>query len=212
MAMEESTRPGEVEHTTTLGIDNRKLGMWVFLASEALFFSGLIATYIILHNNNSQGPTAREVLSLALVSVNTFVLIGSSLAMVTALSAAQQNNIKKAILWLVATLVLGYAFLGGQVYEFSHLAGEGLSLSTNLFGAAFFTLTGTHGLHVFSGTLWIILVIIQLWQRRDKDEAPPIDAHGYENPAAFKIEMVGLYWHFVDLIWIIIFTVVYLLD
>lgn len=189
-----------LEHTS-LGVDHRKLGVWVFLASEAVFFSGLITTYVVETARNQQGPYPNEVLSLPLVSINTFVLITSSLAMVTALSHAQDNNIRGAIKWLIATVVLGLAFLGGQVYEFIHLYLDGLSLDRNLFGASFFTLTGTHGLHVLSGVIWIILVIFQL--RR---------FHGAPAQAAMKVELAGLYWHFVDLIWIIIFTIVYLLQ
>ena len=106
----------------------------------------------------------------------------------------------KAIGWLIATAVLGLAFLSGQAYEFTHLYLDGLSLGHSLFGASFFTLTGTHGLHVLSGVIWITLIILQLRKYR-----------GTSEQAAMKIEMAGLYWHFVDLIWIIIFTVVYLL-
>ncbi len=188
------------EHTS-LNVDNRKLGVWVFLASEALFFSSLIATYLVETPNTTSGPYPRDVLSIPLVSINTFVLIASSLAMVTALSHAQEGRVRRAITWLVATAVLGLAFLGGQAYEFFHLYTDGLSLGQNLFGASFFTLTGTHGLHVLSGIIWIILVILQLVRFR-----------GTSEQAAFKIEILGLYWHFVDLIWIIIFTVVYLLQ
>lgn len=189
----------ETEHTT-LGLNNRKLGIWVFLGSEAVFFGGLISAFIVLSGRSVTGPYPKDVLSLPLVSVNTFVLIASSLAMVTALSAIQRGDVRKAIAWLGATVVLGLAFLGGQAYEFTHLYQSSLTLQQNLFGASFFTLTGTHGLHVFSGVIWIILVMIQLWRQR-----------GMEN-AELKIELVGLYWHFVDLVWIIIFTVVYLLQ
>jgi heme/copper-type cytochrome/quinol oxidase subunit 3 len=192
----------ETFEQTTFGVDNRKLGIWVFLGSEALFFAALISTYLVIMPKSVRGPFPKDVLSIPLVSVNTFVLIASSLAMVTALSHAQEGRTRRAVTWLIATAVLGLAFLGGQAYEFYHLYTDGLSLNRNLFGAGFFTLTGTHGLHVLSGIIWIILVIIQLLQHRDKtDEA-----------AAFKIELVGLYWHFVDLIWIIIFTVVYLIQ
>jgi len=185
---------------TTLGIDSRKLGIWVFLASEAVFFSGLIATYLIVTVRSTQGPYPNEVLSLPLVSVNTFVLIASSLAMVIALSNAEENKIHRTVIWLIVTAVLGLVFLGGQVYEFIHLFHNGLTLDQNLFGASFYTLTGTHGLHVLSGIIWIILVIFQLLKFR-----------GDASQAAMKVELTGLYWHFVDLIWIIIFTVVYLL-
>jgi heme/copper-type cytochrome/quinol oxidase subunit 3 len=198
----EERDPGiqETLEPTSLGVDSRKMGIWVFLASEAVFFGGLITTYVVESVRTVQGPFPSDVLSIPLVSVNTFVLIASSLAMVTALSHAQDEDIRGAVRWLVATAILGLAFLGGQAYEFIHLYIDGVSLSTNLFGASFFTLTGTHGLHVLSGIIWIILVIFQL--RRFQ---------GAPGQAAMKVELTGLYWHFVDLIWIIIFTVVYLL-
>ena len=198
--MEDQQHTTETLEHSALGVDSRKLGIWVFLASEAVFFSGLITTYMVEIARNRQGPEPAEVLSLPLVSVNTFILIASSMAMVTALSHAQENHLRKAILWLIATVVLGLAFLGGQVYEFIHLYLDGLTLSRNLFGASFFTLTGTHGLHVLSGIIWIVLIIFQLLRFR-----------GTQEQAAMKVEMAGLYWHFVDLIWIIIFTFVYLL-
>ncbi len=190
----------ETSEHTFLGVDNRKLGIWVFLASEAVFFSALITTYVVEIARNKQSPLPGDVLSLPLVATNTFILIASSLAMVTALANAQENNLRKTIRWLVATAGLGLAFLGGQAYEFVHLYQDGLSLSRSLFGASFFTLTGTHGLHVLSGIIWITLIIFQL-----------LRFHGSPEQAAMKVELTGLYWHFVDLIWIIIFTVVYLL-
>jgi heme/copper-type cytochrome/quinol oxidase subunit 3 len=177
------------------------MGIWVFLASEAVFFGGLITTFVVSNARNTQAPYAKDVLSLPLVSVNTFILIASSLAMVTALSRAQKGNIHGAIRWLIATAALGAAFLAGQAFEFTHLSLSGLTLGHNLFGASFFTVTGAHGLHVLSGIIWIIIVIIQLRQLKGNTEQ-----------AVMKVEMNGLYWHFVDLIWIIIFTVVYLLN
>lgn len=190
----------EVFEHSALGVDNRKLGIWTFLASEALLFSALIGTFITQAHQSKSGPYPRDVLSLPLVSVNTFILIASSLAMVTALSHAQEGR-RKTVTWLIATAVLGAAFLGGQAFEFYHLYHNQLTLHQNLFGASFFTLTGTHGLHVLSGVIWIILMTIQVLQRRGTDEQ-----------IAFRIELLGLYWHFVDLIWIIIFTFVYLLS
>lgn len=188
------------EHTS-LGVDNRKLGIWTFLASEVLLFSALIGTFITQAHQSRSGPYPRDVLSLPLVSVNTFILIASSLAMVTALSRAQEGNTRKTVNWLIATAVLGLAFLGGQAFEFTHLYNSNLTISQNLFGASFFTLTGTHGLHVLSGVIWIVLMIIQVLQHRGTNEQ-----------IAFRVELLGLYWHFVDLIWIIIFTFVYLLS
>jgi cytochrome c oxidase subunit 3 len=200
MELQEQPVSQDATEQTTLGLDNRKLGVWLFLTSETILFSGLITTFAIEVARNPSPPYPEQVLSLPLVSGNTFILITSSLAMVTALSNAQENNIRRTISWLIATAILGAAFLGGQAYEFFHLFESGLSLSSNLFGASFFTLTGTHGLHVLSGIIWIILVIFQLR-----------GFHGDASQAAMKVEITGLYWHFVDLIWIIIFTVVYLL-
>lgn len=199
--MIEKPEEHEVFEHTSLGVDSRKLGIWLFLASEALLFSALIGTFITQAHQSRSGPYPRDVLSLPLVSVNTFILIASSLAMVTALSHAQDGRIGKAVRWLIATAALGLAFLGGQAFEFYHLYNNSLTLKQNLFGAAFFTLTGTHGLHVLSGVIWIVMVIIQILQHRGNNEQ-----------IAFKVELLGLYWHFVDLIWIIIFTFVYLLS
>src|SRR5512138_666158 len=140
--MENPTTHEPVEHTT-LGLNIRKLGVWVFLGSEAVFFGGLISTFIVSSGRSVTGPYPKDVLSLPLVSINTFVLIASSLAMVTALSAIQRGDVRKTMLWLVATVVLGLAFLGGQAFEFTHLYQSGLTLRQNLFGATFFTLTGT---------------------------------------------------------------------
>ena len=188
------------EHTS-LGVDSRKLGIWAFLASESLLFSALIGTFLTQAHQSKFGPYPHDVLSLPLVSVNTFILIASSLAMVMALSNAQEGDSRKTVRWLIATAVLGLVFLGGQAFEFYHLYTSSLTLSQNLFGATFFTLTGTHGLHVLSGVIWIILVMFHVLQHRGTNEQ-----------IALKVELLGLYWHFVDLIWIIIFTFVYLLS
>lgn len=191
----------EVFEHSALGVDNRKLGIWIFLASEVLLFTALIGTFITQAHQSRSGPYPRDVLSLPLVSFNTFVLIGSSVAMVTALTHAQEGRTRKTVLWLAVTAGLGLVFLGGQAFEFYHLYINSLSMHQNLFGASFFTLTGTHGLHVFSGVIWILLMILHVLQHR-----------GTQEQIAFKIELLGLYWHFVDLIWIIIFTFVYLLS
>ncbi len=184
---------------TSLGVDNRKLGVWTFLASESVFFSALIVTYIVLRGKSVTGPFPQTALDVPLVAFNTFDLICSSLTMVSALSAGQRGKRRAMRRWLGVTALLGLVFLGGQVYEFSNLANLGLSLSRNLFGATFFTLTGFHGAHVTAGLVWIGFVLVRELSRREWKEAP------------FAVELVGLYWHFVDLVWIIIFTVVYLI-
>jgi cytochrome c oxidase subunit 3/cytochrome o ubiquinol oxidase subunit 3 len=184
---------------TSLGVDNRKLGVWVWLGSEAVFFSALIVVYIVMRNRSISGPYPREALNVTLTAINTFVLICSSLTMVTALSAIQSGSQKGLWRWLVATMVLGLLFLGGQAFEFTSLANQGLSLSSNLFGGTFFTLTGFHGAHVLIGVIWIGFVVARA--RRG----------GYTQSSHLMVELTGLYWHFVDLVWIIIFTLVYLI-
>ena len=192
----ESTASLEI---TSLGVDNRKLGVWVWLGSEAVFFSALIVVYIIMRNRSITGPYPREALNVSLTALNTFILICSSLTMVTALSAIQNGNQKGLWRWLVATMLLGLAFLSGQAFEFTSLANQGLSLSSNIFGGTFFTLTGFHGAHVLIGVIWIGFVVARA--RRG----------GYTKSSHLMVELVGLYWHFVDLVWIIIFTLVYLI-
>lgn len=184
---------------TTLSIDNNKLGIWVLLGSEAVFFSALIVTYIVNRGRSISGPLPSQVLDVPLTAVNTFVLICSSLTMVTALASIQRGEDRRLRFWLVATMLLGSAFLGGQATEFTLLAQHGLSLSSNLFGATFFTLTGFHGAHVLAGVIWIGFVLVRALR----------GAISRENH--IPVELVGLYWHFVDLVWIIIFTIVYLI-
>lgn len=189
-----------VEHETpSLGVDNRKLGVWTFLGSEVMFFSGLIVTYLVMRGRSVTGPYPNEVLGVPLVGINTFVLICSSLTMVTALAAIQRGNAGAMRRWLIATAVLGLLFLSGQAFEFATLFRDGLSLSTNLFGATFFTLTGFHGTHVLIGVIWIVFVLARAFKG------------GITQDNHLAVELVGLYWHFVDIVWIVIFTLVYLL-
>jgi cytochrome c oxidase subunit 3 len=184
---------------SSLGVDNQKLGVWALLASEAVFFSGLIITYIVMRGRSVSGPLPHEALDVPLTAVNTFVLICSSLTMVTALATIQRGDTRRLRHWLIATALLGLAFLGGQGFEFTKLFHQGLSLSSNLFGATFFTLTGFHGAHVLAGVIWISFVLTRAFRG------------GVTQDNHIAVELVGLYWHFVDLVWIIIFTVVYLI-
>ena len=197
--MSESIAEAPDREPTSLNIDNRKLGIWVFLGSEAVFFSSLIASYIVFRGRATSGPTPAEVLSIPLVSINTFILICSSVTMVTALSRIRRGNERAARRYLIATAVLGLLFLAGQAVEFTELYREGVTLSSSVFGASFFTLTGFHGAHVSIGIIWIMFVLARAF------------AGGLTKGNHMALEMVGLYWHFVDIIWIIIFTVIYLI-
>jgi heme/copper-type cytochrome/quinol oxidase subunit 3 len=184
---------------TSLGVNSTKLGIWTLLGSEAVFFSSLIITYIVMRGRSTVGPFPQQALNVPLTAFNTFVLICSSMTMVTALAHIERGDQKGLRRWLIATALLGLLFLSGQATEFTLLIGQGLSLSKNLFGATFFTLTGFHGAHVFAGVIWITFVLVRAFRG------------GVSRANHHAVEYVGLYWHFVDLVWIIIFTVVYLI-
>jgi cytochrome c oxidase subunit 3/cytochrome o ubiquinol oxidase subunit 3 len=187
-------------HHTASGVSNEKLGMWVFLGSECLLFGALIATYLVYRGRSVDGPTPKDIYDIPYTSVSSFVLLMSSLTMVLALSACQRGDNRRTRVWLVTTALLGASFIAGQVYEFTSFIREGLTIKTNLFGSSFFVLTGFHGVHVTLGILFL-LAVANL-SRRGK-----IGQHNSE-----VVEIVGLYWHFVDVVWIVIFTVVYLIE
>ena len=196
--MADVAHAGHAEHETSTGLPSTKLAMWMFLASECLLFGALISTYVLYRGRSVEGPFPHDVFDIPYTSVSAFVLLASSLTMVLALSAAQEGDKGRTRLWLLATAVLGMVFVGGQVYEFTVFYNEGLKLSTNLFGTTFYVLTGFHGVHVTVGILMLLsLVGLSFAERLPADPS-------------FPIEMVGLYWHFVDIVWIVIFTVVYL--
>ncbi len=190
----------EATHHTSTGLDSRKIGMWTFIGSECLLFGSLISTYLVYHGKSVAGPTTREILNIPLTSISTFVLLMSSLAMVLALAAVTRSDTFWTRLWLATTALLGLVFLGFQVYEFTAFVHEGLTLQVNLFGSTFFVLTGTHGAHVAVGVLWLVSLLVRSF----------LGKLGAEK--ALNVELAGLYWHFVDVVWIVIFTVVYLLQ
>jgi cytochrome c oxidase subunit 3/cytochrome o ubiquinol oxidase subunit 3 len=185
---------------TTTGVSMFKLGFWVFLGSETLFFGSLISTYMIYKNESVVGPYSTEILNIPLTSVSTFVLLMSSLAMVLALDACQRNWRKGTLIWIGATAALGATFLGFQAFEFTEFYHKGLKLDTNLFGSSFFILTGFHGAHVTIGVMWLLV----LWLEAFKGKLPPSRSE--------TLEISGLYWHFVDIVWIAIFTLIYLIQ
>lgn len=199
MATHEATAPREEHHTST-GLDNVKLAMWAFLGSECLFFGSLISTYILYRNNVLEGPTPHEIYDIPFTSVSSFVLLMSSLTMVLALSAIQRKDMSGFRVWILATAMLGMMFVGGQIYEFTTFVEEGLKLSTSTFGSSFFLMTGFHGAHVTVGIFMLLALFgMSTFSKLDDADGPR------------KVELIGLYWHFVDIVWIIIFTVVYLI-
>ena len=187
-------------HYTSTGQNSRKVLFWTFIGSECMFFGSLIATYLIYRGKDKVGPHPHEILNIPLTSVSAFVLLMSSLTMVLALAAIQRGNIGKTRLWLAATATLGMAFVGFQIYEFNHFVHEGLTLSTNLFGSTFYVLTGFHGAHVTVGVIWLWTLFFLTFTGRIK-AGNDLD-----------VEICGLYWHFVDVVWIAIFTLIYLLQ
>jgi heme/copper-type cytochrome/quinol oxidase subunit 3 len=190
----------ESEHLpTSTGLPNTKLAMWLFLASDCLLFGSLIATYVLYRGASVQGPFPADVFDIPYTSVSSFVLLASSLTMVLALAAIQRGDQGRLRIWLLATALLGMTFVGGQVYEFTTFYDEGLALTTNLFGTTFYVLTGFHGTHVTVGILMLLTLFgLSLGGRITQERAE-------------AVELVGLYWHFVDIVWIVIFTVVYLI-
>jgi heme/copper-type cytochrome/quinol oxidase subunit 3 len=187
------------EHATTTGLSHRKLLMWLFLGSDCLFFGTLIATYMVYRGQSLVGPYPVDIIDVPVTTISTFVLLCSSFAMVQALAATNRDDQRGIKIWLLATAFLGSIFIAFQVYEFNAFRAEGLHIGTNLFGSTFFTLTGFHGAHVTLGIVWLLCLA---WVARS----------GRLNPStAEDVEICGLYWHFVDIVWIVIFTLLYLI-
>jgi heme/copper-type cytochrome/quinol oxidase subunit 3 len=204
---------------TSTGLDNRKIAIWAFIGSECMLFASLISTYLIYKGQSVVGPFPHEacnpplcatplkaILNIPVTSFSTFVLLMSSLAMVLALAAVENRGkpgyegiLGSSKLWLFVTALLGTVFLVCQAYEFTSFVHEGLTIKTNLFGSSFFTLTGFHGAHVTAGVLWLITLLAIDMKR------------GLQPKDALLVDISALYWHFVDVVWIAIFTLVYLI-
>ncbi len=190
-------------HATTLGIDSRKMGVWAFIGSETLFFAALIVTFLIYKPVNAARPDGQlphEKLGIQFTGVLAAILLASSVTMVLALAAIRRGDRRLFPVWHLATVGLGLCFLGGQVYEFTNLVyNEGVTLGSSMLGTTFFVLTGFHGTHVAIGATWLLSVFFKVRAYPDSPEN------------AMDVELGGLYWHFVDLVWVAIFTLIYLL-
>ena len=214
---------------TTTGLDHRKVAIWAFIGSECMLFASLISTYLIYKGRSVVGPFPHDVcdpatlpamcskhmpaiLNIPVTSQSTFVLLMSSLAMVLALAAVENKDkplpanaglgdkiLASSKLWLFMTALMGATFLGYQAYEFTSFVKEGLTIKTNLFGSSFFTLTGFHGAHVSAGVLWLLTLLAIDFKR------------GLGPKDALIVDICALFWHFVDVVWIAIFTLVYLI-
>ncbi len=186
-------------HHTSTGLSNNKMAMWLFLGSECLLFGGLISTYMLYRGRHSESLGPDQVYDIPFTSISSFVLLMSSLTMVLAVSSAVRQDDRRTTLWLTVTALLGATFVGGQVYEFTSFYREGMGFTTSLFSSSFFTLTGFHGVHVTVG----IIMLLSLTGIIKRGKVP--------GQKAEVVELVGLYWHFVDIVWIVIFTLVYLI-
>ena len=183
------------------GVTNSKLGVWCFLASEVMLFGGLFSAYIMMRTGVSDWPRGHELLNVPLATLNTMILITSSVTMVMSWASLEMKSLSKFRLYMALTVLLGFAFLVVKSFEYAHKFENHHFPSTNNFYAIYFTLTGLHGLHVVGGmivNLYFLLFGIKMYDK---------------NPEQFtgRIEAAGLYWHFVDLVWIFLFPVLYLL-
>jgi heme/copper-type cytochrome/quinol oxidase subunit 3 len=190
-------------HGTPTGVSNMKLMIWLFLASDCLFFGAVISTFLLYRNREvTTGPQAkslREVLDIPFTSTTSFILLMSSLTMVLALAAIQRGDHRRVRIWLLATALFGLTFIAGQIFEFTQFAREGFRLDSSPGSGSFFVLTGLHGAHVTVGIIWLL----SLWGLSNQGRL--LQEH------AEKVEVAGLYWHFVDVVWIVLFTLVYLM-
>ncbi|REE55355.1 cytochrome bo3 quinol oxidase subunit 3 [Paenibacillus taihuensis] len=177
----------------------RKFGFWIFLITDLILFSTLFATYLVIHENTAGGPDAKEIFELPGVIVETFILLTSSFTSGLAVLAMNAGSQKGLVGWLIVTILLGASFVGMEVTEFLKLIHEGHTIHSSAFLSGFFTLVGTHGLHVSLGICWITALIIQL------------SRYGITEVTQRKVHITSIYWHFLDAVWIFVFTVVYLM-
>jgi len=174
-------------------------GFWMYIMSDCILFATLFATFAVLHGNTFGGPGPKELFSMPLVLAETFILLTSSFTYGLALLASFRNNLKAVISLLVITFILGLSFVTIEITEFVHLFHEGHTWQSSAFLSSFFTLVGTHGLHVSMGLIWMAALIIQ------------VSRHGITHMTQRKLTSLSLFWHFLDVVWIFVFTVVYLM-
>lgn len=175
------------------------LGFWLYLMSDCLLFASLFATYAVLVGGVANGPSDKDIFDLPLILLSTALLLFSSFTFGMGLLAARAQRLKQTLVWLAATFVLGLGFIGLEAYEFYELIIQGYGPQRSAFLSAFFTLVGTHGLHVLIGLLWLFVLGWQLYGK------------GLTAKNRIRLTCLSLFWHFLDLIWICVFSVVYLM-
>jgi len=191
--------PGEAhEHHPDLE-GMRTFGFWIYLMTDVILFGTFFATYIVLQGNTNGGPGPADLFRIGDVIVSTFILLTSSYTCGLALLAMNKGNKRALLGWLGVTAVLGIAFLGLEIGEFAHMVSEGATMGTSAFLSAFYTLVGTHGIHVTIGIVWMAGVMLQISRR------------GITPVTKRKVNIISLFWHFLDVVWIFVFTVVYLM-
>lgn len=182
-----------------------KIGMWLFLGTDAMSFAGFLIAYAVLRSTQDWPNPVEALGGVFLSGIMTFILICSSVSMVMTIDCCKLRDRKGMLWWLGATIAGGAIFLGIQVYEYAHLMNDlGMTFSTyahgnNLFSSTFFAITGFHGLHVLSGVIYLIFLFVQAYKGR------------FDNGDYNQLEVAGLFWHFVDLVWILVFTFIYLI-
>lgn len=174
-------------------------GFWMYIMSDCILFASLFAAFAVLHGNTFGGPGPKDLFSMPLVLAETFILLTSSFTYGLALLASFRKHLKAVIGLLVITFILGFSFVVIEVSEFVHLFHEGHTWQTSAFLSSFFTLVGTHGLHVTIGLIWMMALIFQ------------VSRHGITRMTQRKLTALSLFWHFLDIVWIFVFTVVYLM-
>lgn len=177
----------------------RTFGFWIYLMTDIMIFGTFFATYIVLRGSANGGPGPADLFELGGIIASTFILLTSSYTCGLAVLAMNKGNKQGLIRWLAVTALLGAAFIGLEINEFTHMVGEGATMGTSAFLSAFYTLVGTHGLHVLIGLVWMIALMLQLSRR------------GITPVTKRKVQIVSLFWHFLDVVWIFVFTVVYLM-
>jgi cytochrome c oxidase subunit 3 len=190
--------PHEPEKATLEG-RNKILGFWLFLGAETVLFGTLFSAFLALRSNIGDGPSADELFQLPLVFAATMILLTSSLTSVFAVQGLHHHKVKSMVMWLIITILLGLGFLGLEIYEFYHYVHDGHGFTTSAFSSSFYALVGFHGAHVAFGVVWISLVIGQIMKK------------GLTVVTAPKVYLSAIYWHFIDVVWVFIFTVVYLM-
>jgi cytochrome o ubiquinol oxidase subunit 3 len=187
------------DHHSSDAQDKTVFGFWVYLMTDLIMFAGLFAAYAVLRDNTFGGPSAAQLFSLPTALTETLILLTSSFTCGLAILAVHRDKKNQTLIWFGLTLLLGLTFLGFELTEFSHLIAEGNSWTRSAFLSSFFTLVGTHGLHITVGSLWIVVAMQQVWFR------------GLTPFVNLKLTRLALFWHFLDLVWIFIFTIVYLM-